>query len=50
MLTGELKHELIGVLQSLVLKHQERRDAVTEDMVKEFMTQRPLDFQFAKRH
>ena len=48
MLTGELKQELIGVLQPLVQKHQERRNAVTDDMVKQFMTPRPLDFQFAK--
>jgi len=42
MLTGELKNELVTVLQALVGQHQERRKAVTEEVVKEFMTPRPL--------
>ena len=44
MLTGELKHELITVLQKLVGKHQERRQAVTDELVQEFMTPRSLNF------
>ena len=42
MLTGELKNELVTVLHTLVGQHQERRKAVTEEVVKEFMTPRPL--------
>ena len=44
MLTGELKKELIAVLQDLVTKHQERRALVTDDVVHRFMTPRPLRF------
>ena len=44
MLTGELKKELISVLQKLVGGHQERRKAVTDDIVRQFMTPRPLNF------
>ena len=44
MLTGELKNELITVLQSLVSQHQEHRKAVTDEIVQEFMTSRPLNF------
>ena len=44
MLTGELKRELVTVLQELVGQHQERRQAVTDELVKEFMTPRPLNF------
>ena len=40
MLTGEVKKELIAVLQDIISKHQERR----ADMVKRFMTPRPLNF------
>ncbi|XP_008823842.2 tryptophan--tRNA ligase, cytoplasmic isoform X2 [Nannospalax galili] len=46
MLTGELKKTLIDVLQPLIAEHQTRRKAVTEEMVKEFMTPRPLSFHF----
>lgn len=42
MLTGELKKELIGVLQALVRGHQQRRAAVTDEVVRHFMTPRPL--------
>ena len=50
MLTGELKKTLIGVLQKLVSEHQERRAKVTEDVVKQFMTPRALNFkQVAKK-
>lgn len=44
MLTGELKKELIDVLQKLVGEHQERRKTVTDDVVRQFMTPRPLNF------
>ena len=38
MLTGELKKELVSVLQDLVCQHQERRKGVTDDVLKEYMT------------
>lgn len=44
MLTGQLKQELVSVLQPLVLGHQERRKAVTDEQVRLFMTPRPLNF------
>jgi len=44
MLTGELKQELIKVLQELVGNHQEARAKVTDDVVKQFMTPRKLNF------
>ena len=48
MLTGELKMELITVLQKLVASHQEARSKVTEDIVKQFMEPRDLGFQISK--
>lgn len=47
MLTGELKKELISVLQPLIAEHQERRKKVTDEIVKEFMTPRKLAFQYS---
>ena len=44
MLTGNLKKELIDVLQKLVGEHQERRVKVTDDLVREYMTPRSLNF------
>lgn len=44
MLTGDVKKELIGVLTELVTEHQERRKNVTEDILKEFMSIRNLEF------
>ncbi|XP_055341119.1 tryptophan--tRNA ligase, cytoplasmic-like [Paramacrobiotus metropolitanus] len=44
MLTGELKKELITILQTLVTEHQRRRAAVTPEVVKQFMTPRKLNF------
>ena len=44
MLSGEIKKELISVLQPLVAQHQERRKLVTDEVVKEFMTPRKLEF------
>ncbi|XP_002154182.1 tryptophan--tRNA ligase, cytoplasmic isoform X2 [Hydra vulgaris] len=46
LLTGEIKKELIAVLQPLVAQHIERRKLVTDEMVKEFMTPRPLSFSY----
>ena len=48
MLTGELKKIMVEVMQALVHGHQERRAKVTDDVVKQFMTPRPLDFKLAK--
>jgi tryptophanyl-tRNA synthetase len=47
MLTGELKRELIDVLQTLVSTHQERRKTVTDEVVRQYMTPRPLNFKIA---
>lgn len=47
LLTGELKKELIGVLQKLVGEHQERRKAATDEVVCQYMTPRPLNFKIA---
>ncbi|XP_003388523.1 PREDICTED: tryptophan--tRNA ligase, cytoplasmic-like [Amphimedon queenslandica] len=47
LLTGQLKKELIGVLQKLVGDHQARRAEVTMDVVKQFMTPRPLNFKLS---
>lgn len=44
MLSGELKKTLIESLQKLVGEHQERRSKVTDDMMKEFMRPRALNF------
>ncbi|XP_014277826.1 tryptophan--tRNA ligase, cytoplasmic [Halyomorpha halys] len=44
MLTGELKKTLIDVLTPIVTEHQQRRAKVTEDLVDEFMSLRPLKF------
>uniref|UniRef100_A0A673U4V8 Tryptophan--tRNA ligase, cytoplasmic n=2 Tax=Suricata suricatta TaxID=37032 RepID=A0A673U4V8_SURSU len=46
MLTGELKKVLIEVLQPLIAEHQARRKEVTDEIVKEFMTPRPLSYDF----
>ncbi|KAG8514422.1 Tryptophan--tRNA ligase, cytoplasmic [Galemys pyrenaicus] len=46
MLTGELKKELVDVLQPLIAEHQARRQAVTDEIVKEFMTPRKLFYDF----
>ena len=42
LLTGYLKKELIELLQKLVAEQQERRKAVTDEVLKHFMTPRPL--------
>ena len=43
-MTGELKKELIFVLQELVRNHQEMRETITDDIVKQFMEPRKLNF------
>ncbi|XP_071548312.1 tryptophan--tRNA ligase, cytoplasmic isoform X4 [Panulirus ornatus] len=49
MLTGELKNELIQILQKMIFDHQARRKAVTDDIVKQYMTPRPLNFSIRKQ-
>jgi tryptophanyl-tRNA synthetase len=44
ILTGDLKKELIVILQKLVSEHQERRKAVTDEIVQKFMTPRKLNY------
>ena len=44
MLTGDVKKELIGVLQTMVSEHQARRNTITDETLKKFMEVRPLDF------
>ena len=44
MLTSEVKACLVGVLVPMVEAHQAARRAVTDEVVKTFMTPRPLDF------
>ena len=46
MLTGELKKELITVLQRIVAEHQERCKTITDDMVLEYMKPRKLNFSY----
>lgn len=42
MLSGEIKKELIGVLQPIVKEHQEKRAAVTDEVLDEYFKERPL--------
>lgn len=42
MLTGELKKILINLLQPIILDHQKRKEKVSDEVVKIFMTPRPL--------
>lgn len=44
MLTGELKKELIEILQPIVSAHQERRAQITDEILLRFTTPRPLKF------
>ena len=44
MLTGEIKKILIELLQGQVAKHQEIRNKVSDELVREFMSVRPLEF------
>ena len=44
LLSGFLKKELIDVLQPLVTNHQKARVLVTDEIIKQFMTPRKLNF------
>lgn len=44
ILSGEIKKELIDVLQPLVARHQEARSKITDDILKGYMTPRDLGF------
>ena len=44
MLTGEVKKELIAILQQVVAQHQERRKLVTDEVIAQYMEVRPLEF------
>jgi tryptophanyl-tRNA synthetase len=46
MLSGELKKTTIELIQKIVAELQERRKAVTDDVVKEFTRPRKLAFDF----
>jgi len=46
MLTGELKKELIMILQRIVAEHKERRKAITDDIVLDYMKPRKLNFSY----
>jgi tryptophanyl-tRNA synthetase len=46
LLSGELKKILAEVLQSLVGEHQERREEVTLNVGRHFMTPRQLSFRY----
>ena len=46
LLTGELKAKLIAILQQIVTEHQTRKAEVTEAVLDEFMTPRPLQCKF----
>lgn len=43
LLTGEVKQELIKVLQEVIKNHREKRALVTDEVVEEYMKVRPLD-------
>lgn len=44
MMTGEVKGKLIALLTEMVTEHQARRAEVTDDVVKQIMSVRPLEF------
>lgn len=44
LLTGELKKILIDTIQPIIALHQERRAAITDELLKQFMTPRKLNF------
>lgn len=46
ILTGELKKLLIDELTPLIVEHQTRRAQITDEVLKQFMTPRKLNFQF----
>lgn len=46
MLSGEIKAKAVECLQPIVAEHQVRRKAVTDEVLKEFMTPRKLNYKF----
>jgi hypothetical protein len=50
MLTGEIKQILIETLNPMLLQQQERRRAVSDDLVRVFMSVRPLQWNQIKPH
>ena len=40
--TGAVKGRLVEVLKEIVAEHQQKRDLVTDDVVREWMKERPL--------
>lgn len=46
LLTGYLKKELIEILQKIVGEHRQRRAQVTDEVMKQFMTPRKLNYQY----
>ena len=50
MLTGEIKQILIDTLNPMLLQQQERRRAVSDDLVRQFMSVRPLQWNQIKPH
>lgn len=48
ILTGELKKELIEILQKIVAEHQGNRSKITDDILKHYMEPRDLGF-FSKK-
>jgi len=46
MLTGEIKKEIIGELQKIVAEHQTRRKAITDEVLRDFMTPKKLNLDF----
>ena len=46
LMTGELKQTLITLVQEIIGEHQNRRQLVTDEVVKLFMTPRHLNFNF----
>jgi tryptophanyl-tRNA synthetase len=42
MYTGDVKKELIGILQKFVSEHQQRRATITDETVKKFLEIRKL--------
>ncbi|XP_060574814.1 tryptophan--tRNA ligase, cytoplasmic-like [Ruditapes philippinarum] len=46
LLTGYLKKELIEILQKIVGEHRKRRAEVTDEVMRQFMTPRKLNYQY----
>ncbi|KAJ1443494.1 hypothetical protein B484DRAFT_441407 [Ochromonadaceae sp. CCMP2298] len=44
MLTGEVKKELIDILQGMVKEHQDKRVLVTPEVIQQYMSVRPLEY------